>query len=120
MRLIDVASTPLCYTISTLKPLVCSHRGGVVWLGEKSTLNRCYYAKFVLPVLYTKKNLVRIELKCRYIAKDLIFNLAGVEYASVRVKLERKKVDGWSDIVATSKSGEVCQSAYLLSDAFQY
>ena len=50
-------------------------------------------------------------------AKDLIFNLAGVEYASAPVKFERKKVYGWSDIVATSKSGEVCQSAYLLSDA---
>ena len=50
-------------------------------------------------------------------AKDLIFNLAGTEYAVAPVKLERKKIYGWSDIVATNKAGEVCESAYLLSDA---
>ena len=50
-------------------------------------------------------------------AKDLIFNLAGAEYAVAPVKLERKKIYGWSDIVATNKAGEVCESAYLLADA---
>lgn len=50
-------------------------------------------------------------------AKDLIFNLAGAEYAAAPVKLERKKIYGWSDIVATNKAGEVCESAYLLADA---
>ena len=50
-------------------------------------------------------------------AKDLIFNLLGTEYGAAPVKLERKKVYGWSDIVATNKEGEVCESAYLLSEA---
>ena len=50
-------------------------------------------------------------------AKDLIFSLAGGEYAVAPVKLERKKIYGWSDIVATNKAGEVCESAYLLADA---
>ena len=38
-------------------------------------------------------------------AKDLIFNLLGTEYGAAPVKLERKKVYGWSDIVATNKEG---------------
>ena len=41
----------------------------------------------------------------------------GTEYGAAPVKLERKKVYGWSDIVATNKEGEVCESAYLLSEA---
>lgn len=49
-------------------------------------------------------------------AKDLIFNLSGIEYAAAPIKLERKKIYGWSEIVATNKEGEVCQSAYLLPD----
>lgn len=48
-------------------------------------------------------------------AKELRFSLSGTEYASAPVKLERKKIYGWSDLVATDKSGEVCGSAYLLS-----
>lgn len=43
-------------------------------------------------------------------AKDLIFNLSGIEYAAAPIKLERKKIYGWSEIVATNKEGEVCQS----------
>ena len=50
-------------------------------------------------------------------AKDLIFRLAGAEYAAAPVKLERKKIYGWSDIVATNKAGEVCESVYLLAEA---
>ena len=49
-------------------------------------------------------------------AKDLIFNLAGTEYAAAPAKLERKKIYGWSELVATNKEGEVCQSAYLLPE----
>jgi hypothetical protein len=49
-------------------------------------------------------------------AKDLIFILAGAEYGAAPVKLERKKLYGWSDLVATDKTGEVCSSAYLSTD----
>ena len=49
-------------------------------------------------------------------AKDLIFKLAGGEYGAAPVKLERKKIYGWSDLVATDKAGEVCSSAYLSTD----
>lgn len=49
-------------------------------------------------------------------AKELRFSLSGVEYASAPVKLERKKIYGWSDLVATNKAGEVCDKAYLLPD----
>ena len=47
-------------------------------------------------------------------AKELRFSLAGAEYAAAPVKLERKKIYGWSDIVATDKQGEVCNTAYLM------
>ena len=49
-------------------------------------------------------------------AKELIFKLAGADYSSAPVKLERKKIYGWSDLVATDKSGDVCGSAYLSTD----
>lgn len=49
-------------------------------------------------------------------AKELTFSLAGTEYASAPVKLERKKIYGWSDLVATDKVGEVCGTAYLSPD----
>ena len=49
-------------------------------------------------------------------AKELTFSLAGTEYASAPVKLERKKIYGWSDLVATDKAGEVCGTAYLSPD----
>jgi hypothetical protein len=49
-------------------------------------------------------------------AKELIFKLSGVDYGAAPVKLERKKVYGWSDIVATDRSGSVCGSAYLSPD----
>lgn len=49
-------------------------------------------------------------------AKELTFQLAGVDYAAAPVKLERKKIYGWSDTVATNKAGEVCETAYLMPD----
>lgn len=49
-------------------------------------------------------------------AKELIFKISDVEYASAPVKLERKKIYGWSDLVATDRNGEVCGSAYLSPD----
>lgn len=49
-------------------------------------------------------------------AKELVFKMAGADYAAAPVKLERKKIYGWTDIVATDKSGEVCSSAYLSPD----
>lgn len=36
-------------------------------------------------------------------AKELSFSLAGAEYAAAPVKLERKKIYGWSDLVATGR-----------------
>ena len=49
-------------------------------------------------------------------AKDLVFKLAGMEYGAAPVKLERKKIYGWSDLVATDKAGDVCGSAYISPD----
>ena len=49
-------------------------------------------------------------------AKELTFSLAGAEYAAAPVKLERKKIYGWSNLVATDKAGEVCGTAYLSPD----
>ena len=49
-------------------------------------------------------------------AKELIFKLSGTDYGAAPVKLERKKIYGWTDIVATDRSGEVCGSAYLSPD----
>ena len=49
-------------------------------------------------------------------AKELQFKLGGQDYGAAPVKLERKKIYGWTDIVATDKSGEVCDSAYLSPD----
>ena len=49
-------------------------------------------------------------------AKELIFKLGGADFAAAPVKLERKKIYGWTDTVATVKSGAVCESAYLSTD----
>jgi hypothetical protein len=49
-------------------------------------------------------------------AKELIFKLSGAEYGAAPVKLERKKIYGWSDLVATDKNGSVCHTAYLSVD----
>ena len=49
-------------------------------------------------------------------AKELIFQLSGMEFPASPVKLERKKIYGWTDTVATDRDGEVCKSAYLSPD----
>ena len=49
-------------------------------------------------------------------AKELTFKLSGTDYGAAPVKLERKKIYGWTDIVATNRSGDVCGSAYLSPD----
>ena len=42
--------------------------------------------------------------------------MAGADYRAAPVKLERKKIYGWTDVVATDRSGSVCGSAYLSPD----
>lgn len=49
-------------------------------------------------------------------AKELIFKLGDTEYSAAPVKLERKKLYGWTALVANTKDGEVCNSAYLSPD----
>lgn len=49
-------------------------------------------------------------------AKELVFKLSGIDFTAAPVKLERKKVYGWTDTVATDKDGEECVSAYLSPD----
>lgn len=49
-------------------------------------------------------------------AKELVFKLSGIDFTAAPVKLERKKVYGWTDTVATDKDGEACVSAYLSPD----
>ena len=49
-------------------------------------------------------------------AKELIFKLAGTDYTAAPVKLERKKIYGWTTLVATDRAGGVCESAYLSPD----
>ena len=49
-------------------------------------------------------------------AKELIFKLSGVDYNAAPVKLERKKIYGWTNTIATDKNGDVCDSAYLSPD----
>lgn len=49
-------------------------------------------------------------------AKELKFSLGGTVYSASPVKLERKKIYGWTDTVATDKSGNTCLSAYLSPD----
>ena len=49
-------------------------------------------------------------------AKELTFTLSGTDYLATPVKLERKKIYGWSSLIATDKNGEECSSAYLSPD----
>lgn len=49
-------------------------------------------------------------------ARELIFKLGADKYNAAPVKLERKKIYGWTEIVATDKSGSTCNSAYLFPD----
>ena len=48
--------------------------------------------------------------------RELTFKLAGSDYSAAPVKLERKKIYGWTSIVATDRAGDVCNSAYLSPD----
>ena len=49
-------------------------------------------------------------------AKELTFRLSGTDYGAAPVKLERKKIYGWTNIVATDRDGNVCGKAYLSPD----
>jgi len=49
-------------------------------------------------------------------AKELLFKLSGTDYGAAPVKLERKKIYGWTDTIATDRDGNVCGSAYLSAD----
>ena len=49
-------------------------------------------------------------------AKELVFNIYGEDYGAAPVKLERKKIYGGTNIVATDRDGSVCGSAYLSPD----
>ena len=46
-------------------------------------------------------------------AKELVFTLLGINFPATPIKLERKKIYGWTEVVATDKNGKACQSAYL-------
>ena len=46
-------------------------------------------------------------------AKEFTFTLRGNAYAAAPVKLERKKIYGWSSLVATDRDGHVCTAAYI-------
>ena len=49
-------------------------------------------------------------------ARELTFKLGGHDYGAAPVKLERKKIYGWTDTVATDRNGNVCDTAYLSPD----
>lgn len=49
-------------------------------------------------------------------AKELIFRLNGKDFSAIPVKLERKKIYGWTETIAKDKDGEECVSAYLSPD----
>lgn len=46
-------------------------------------------------------------------AKELIFKLKDKEFSAAPVKLERKKLYGWTETVATDSNGATCVPAYL-------
>ena len=41
-------------------------------------------------------------------AKNLSFTLGGAEYAAAPVKIERKKLYGWSEVIALDDDGKEC------------
>ena len=49
-------------------------------------------------------------------AKALTFKMGGCDYCAAPVKLESKKVYGWTDLVATDRLGDTCSIAYLSPD----
>ena len=46
-------------------------------------------------------------------AKELSFTLGGATFSAAPVKLERKKIYGWSTLVATDREGNLCIAAYI-------
>ena len=52
-------------------------------------------------------------------ARELTFKLAGSDYSAAPVKLERKKIYGWTSIVATDRAGDVCNSVYLSPEKYE-
>lgn len=49
-------------------------------------------------------------------ARELIFRLSGKDYGAAPVKLERKKIYGWTSLVATDRKSKECNAAYLSPD----
>ena len=49
-------------------------------------------------------------------ARELIFRLSGKDYGAAPVKLERKKIYGWTSLVATDRNSKECNAAYLSPD----
>ena len=46
-------------------------------------------------------------------AKELHFQLSGTDYATAPVKLERKKIYGWTTCVATDKEGGSMNPSFI-------
>ena len=46
-------------------------------------------------------------------AKEFTFILGGAPFSAAPVKLERKKLYGWSSLVATDRDGHICTAAYI-------
>ena len=46
-------------------------------------------------------------------AKEFTFILDGSTFAAAPLKLERKKIYGWSSLIATDRDGHICTAAYI-------
>ena len=46
-------------------------------------------------------------------AKEFTFILGGSTFAAAPLKLERKKIYGWSSLIATDRDGHICTAAYI-------
>lgn len=49
-------------------------------------------------------------------AREIIFRLSGKDFGAAPVKLERKKIYGWTSLVATDRNSKECNAAYLSPD----
>ena len=49
-------------------------------------------------------------------AKELTFLVNGAQHSAAPLKLDRKKIYGWSETIATDRNGELCNTAYLSVD----
>lgn len=49
-------------------------------------------------------------------AREIIFRFSGKDYGAAPVKLERKKIYGWTSLLATDRNSKECNSAYLSPD----